>query len=155
MVVPLLPKPCNQNPDRQVYPVFDLAEIRNYFDPSVTFFTLMFLISLFFLLTRVKRVILHVTVEEKPQLFFVYNLLYITSLLTFFCLGGMVLIACCLLTKFLNFWCWVVTEANLKFCWIVFLDLGDRVLMWLLSGLFMPTIPSWNFLFIEYTFKSI
>ena len=71
MVVPLLPKPCNQNPDRQVYPVFDLAEIRNYFDPSVTFFTLMFLISLFFLPTRVKRAILHVTVEEKPQLFFV------------------------------------------------------------------------------------
>ena len=80
MVVPLLPKPCNQNPDRQVYPVFDLAEIRNYFDPSVTFFTLMFLISLFFLPTRVKRAILHVTVEEKPQLFFVYNFLYITSL---------------------------------------------------------------------------
>ena len=69
MVVPLLPKPCNQNPDRRIYPVFDLAEIRNYFGLSGTFFTLMFLISLFFLLTRVKQVILHVTVEEKPQLF--------------------------------------------------------------------------------------
>lgn len=155
MVVPLLPKLCNQNLDRRIYPVFDLAEISIYFDPLVTFFTLMFLISLVFLLTRIKLIILFVTVEEKPQLFFGYNLLYITSLLTFLCSGGMILIACCLLTKFLNFWCWVVTEANLKFCWIVSLDLGDRVLMWLLSGLFMPTVLSWNFHFIEYTFKSI
>lgn len=30
-------KPCNQNPDRRIYPVFDLAEIRNYFGLSGTF----------------------------------------------------------------------------------------------------------------------